>query len=109
LHPNEVLGLLASINIQTAPGLLPNVVYETDRTIVIKHPFPSAKYHVLIIPKRDIKNIGEFRDEDADYILDALKVSAILIQKEKLKTYRLWTNGPNNQIVAYLHWHLTGM
>ena len=107
-NPNEVLGLLASIGIQKTPHLVPNVVYETDKTIVVRHPFPTSPYHVLILPKRDIKNIGDMGPDDLAYLTDALTVAAHLIKENNLKSYQLWTNGPGNQIAAYLHWHLGG-
>jgi hypothetical protein len=59
LQSKELLGLLTSVGIQNFPSLLPSVVKETDKTIVIEHPNPQARIHYLLIPKRDIKNLGE--------------------------------------------------
>lgn len=106
LSPSEVLGLLASVGIQKLGGNLPLVVKETDKTIAIQHPFPQARIHYVIIPKVDIKNIGEIGEGDEPYIVDAFKVLNVLIRDNHLQKYKIVTNGPGYQSVAYLHFHL---
>jgi histidine triad (HIT) family protein len=108
LHPNEIAGLLASVAIQRAPGLLPNVVLETDLTLVIEHPARQAENHVVLIPKRDIKNVGSVAEGDEAYIVDLMASASRIVQERGLKDYRIWSNGPANQLVAYLHFHLAG-
>ena len=106
-HANELLGLLTSVGIQRFPGLIPKVVKETDKTIVIEHPSPQERLHYLVIPKRDIKNIAEFSDSDNEYLIDAFKVAREIIKEKNLTDYRLTTNGPGYQTATYLHFHLT--
>jgi hypothetical protein len=106
LSPEDLAGLLASVGIQKLPGLIPLVVLETDKTIVIKNPLPEARVDYIIIPKKDIKNIGQISEEDAPYLLDAYVVARDIIEKEKLSKYRIYTNGPGFQDVTYLHFHL---
>ena len=108
LHPNEITGLLASVAIQRASGLLPGVVLETDMTLVIEHPAPHAENHVVLIPKRDIKNVGSVAEGDEAYIVDLMASASRIVQERGLKDYRIWSNGPANQLVAYLHFHLAG-
>ncbi len=108
LKPNELLGLLAAVGIQRVGARLPGVVTETDKTIVISHPLPSAPVHLLIIPKRDIKNIADATAADREYLTDALVVAGALIRERKLTRYEVSTNGPGVQQVAYLHFHLLG-
>jgi diadenosine tetraphosphate (Ap4A) HIT family hydrolase len=67
---------------------------------------PEARIHYVIIPKKDIKNIGELSDDDKVYLLDAFAVMQDIIKQEHLKTYIIKTNGPGYQDVAYLHFHL---
>jgi len=50
---------------------MPFKVFETDKTIVIKLPFSSHRIHYVIIPKKDIKNIGEVSEANAQYFTDA--------------------------------------
>lgn len=106
LRPNDLVGLLTSAGIQNVPGLLPKALIETDKTIAIKHPFPQAPIHYLIFPKRDIRNIGELSDYDEAYLLDAFSVISTLIRRDHLENYKLVSNGPENQISSYLHFHL---
>ena len=107
LQSNELLGLIASVGIQRFPSFVPSVVKETDKTIVIEHPEPHARIHYLVIPKRDIKNLGEVSDADGEYLLDAFKVAQEIIKEKNLTDYRFTTNGPGYQNVTYMHFHLT--
>jgi histidine triad (HIT) family protein len=106
LQSNELMGLIASVGLTKFPGVVPSVVLETDKTIVIKHPFPEARIHYVIIPKKDIKNIAEVSEADAEYLMDIFSVVHELVKEEKLSQYELLTNGPGNQAVTYLHFHL---
>src|SRR4051794_4804856 len=84
MSPNDLGGLIASIGMQKFPGMLPSVVLETDKTIVIKHPFPKTRIHYVIIPKKDIKNVGDINEDNAPYFMDAFIVARKLIEDEKL-------------------------
>ncbi len=106
LHPDEVAGLFASVVIQKIPGVIPNVILETDKTIVFKHPRSRHRIHYIFVPKKDIKNIGELTDEDKEYIVDLYSSVVTIINRQGLKNYRLLTNGPGKQDVVYLHFHL---
>ena len=106
LSPEDLLGLVASVGIQRFPKLLPSVIFETDKTIVLKHPHPLSRIHYIIVPKKDIKNIGEASEADSPYLTDAYFVARSIIEKEGLSNYRLLTNGPGFQDVTYLHFHL---
>jgi histidine triad (HIT) family protein len=106
LQANEFLGLLTSVGIQRFPGLVPSIINETDKTIVIENPSSQARIHYLVIPKRDIKNIAEVSDADGEYLIDAFKVAREIVKEKNLSNYRLITNGPGYQGVTYLHFHL---
>jgi histidine triad (HIT) family protein len=106
LRVNEVIGLAAAVGVKYAPDLLPQVVRETSYSIALRHPLPEARVHYIIIPKKDIKNIGELQDTDQTYLLDAFAVMQNFVKQEGLKTYFIRTSGPGYQDVAYLHFHL---
>ena len=108
LQPSELVGLLASVGIHRFTALVPSVVKETDKTIVIEHPSPHARIHYVVIPKRDIKNMAELSDSDAEYLVDVFKVMSEIIREKNLVDYQVITNGPGYQSVSYLHFHLTG-
>ena len=107
LRPNELAGLLASVGIQRFSSLLPSVVMETDKTIVIDQSSPGTRIHYLIIPKKDIKNIAEASEDDKEYLMDAFRVASNIVKEQRLQEYRLTTNGPSYQTATYLHFHLT--
>ena len=106
LRPNDLAGLLVSIGVQRAPKLLPGVVKETERCVTIKHPYPDARVHFLVFPKRDIKDIAGLGAEDAPFVLECLGHIQALVAEHDLRAYRVITNGPGRQDVTYLHFHL---
>jgi len=108
LQPSELVGLLASVGIHKFTALVPSVVKETDKTIVIEHPSPQGRIHYVVIPKRDIKTMGELSDSDAEYLVDVFKVMSEIIREKNLVDYQVITNGPGFQSVSYLHFHLIG-
>ena len=106
LSPSDLAGLLASVVVQKFPGLIPSVVHETDKTIAFKLPFSRSKAHYVIVPKKDIKDVGEISEADVPYLADAFVVLGQIIRENKLVNYWLETNGPGFQKVTYLHFHL---
>jgi hypothetical protein len=106
LSSKDLAGLLSSAGIQKFPGFIPFVAVKTDKTIAIKNPLPEARVDYIIIPRKDIKNIGQISREDAPYLLDVYAVAQDIIRKEKVSHYRFYTNGPGFQDVTYLHFHL---
>jgi len=85
---------------------LPSVIFETDYTLALQVRSAKQGVHYVIIPKKDIKNIGELSAEDAPYLLDIFAVIQHLITDKALSSYRVITNGPGFQDVTYLHFHL---
>src|SRR5438132_2383178 len=79
LNVHELAGLLASVGIQKFPGLLPSVVFETDRTLAMQVPSTKPGVHYVIIPKKDINNIGDISAEDAPYLIDIFAVVQYLV------------------------------
>lgn len=106
LNQSELLGLLASAGIQRTPGLLPDVVYETDKSIAISNPTETAFADYVIFPKRDILDLGEIGEQDLPYVYDSLLVARHIIETKKLRRYRVYANGPDLQEVRYLHFHV---
>lgn len=103
---NDLAGLAASAGIQKVDDLIPFITYETDKTLVIRHPLPEWQTHLVIIPKKDIKDASDFTNDDKEYLNDAYAVIGKLIKDNNLKNYKVITNGPGLQQVTYLHFHL---
>ena len=106
LQPKELAGLLTSVGIQKLPALIPSVVAETEKTVVVEHPATEARIHYLIFPKKDFKNISDVTESDGEYLVDAFRVVREIVREKNLVKYRVVTNGPGYQGVTYLHFHL---
>ncbi|MEA2646064.1 MAG: histidine triad family protein [Chloroflexota bacterium] len=103
----ELQGLVASVVVNRMPAAAePLVVFETDRTVAIKSPEPERRIDYLVLPKKDIKNIGELADADRAYLDDAFAVIQHLIESDHLADYDVITYGPGQQKATYLHFHL---
>jgi len=102
----KLLGLLGSVGVQKLSNVIPSVVSETDKTVAMRHPFPQADIHYVIVPKKDIKTVGDISSEDAEYIVDIYALMAQIISEQNLTAYKVITNGPGFQTVQYLHFHL---
>ena len=106
LSPEDLGGLIASVGIQRVRALMPFVVFESDRSIALRDPAAARHLHFIIIPKKDIKDLGQMSADNATWVVDAMYVARHLIEQNRLTKYRLYTNGPGYQSVTYLHWHL---
>ncbi len=82
--------------------------YEDNSVMVFPDIYPIRPVHLLIVPKKHIK---DFLDLDDKNLLEKLrKVSQKMIRKFELenKGYRLGMNGGGAQIIDHLHIHLLG-
>ena len=104
----ELAGLLVSAGIQKVPGLIPGVVLESDTCLAVRYPKPEAKIHYVLFPKHDVKNITSLAAEDAEYVMGCFALARELVERDHIQAYRVSTNGPAYQEIAYLHFHLVG-
>src|SRR3989344_409776 len=104
-NKSELIGLLTSVGIQKIPAVIP-IVKETDRVIAIKSPQPLARINYIILPKKDIRDLGDLSSSDREYIDETFLVISELIRENNLTDYRVLSNGPGLQITNYLHFHL---
>ncbi|MDD5267288.1 MAG: HIT domain-containing protein [Methylococcales bacterium] len=105
-NKQEIAGLVTSAAILRAPFLISDVDLESDTCLAIRHPKPKARIHFVLFPKHDTKNITTLTPADSPYLLGCFALARELILREKLQAYRLYTNGPRFQEIAYLHFHL---
>ena len=106
LSTNEFAGLVGSVLVHKTPELIPGKVIETEYTLVMEHPFPDHDTHLVFIPKKDIKDLGDLSAEDELYINDLIATAAVIIVENNYENYIFWTNGPGKQGVNYIHFHL---
>lgn len=105
LNKNELAGLLVSAGIQKTPFLVPSVVIETDKTIVIDSPDTENRIHYIAIPKHDIRDASDLTSGEKEYLTDIYAVFGKLIRENKLVNYKIITNGRGYQSKTYLHFH----
>ena len=102
----EIAGLVTSAAILRAPFLIPDVVLESDTCLAIRHPKAKERIHFVLFPKHDTKNITTLTPADSPYLLGCYALARELVLRDKLQAYRFYTNGPQFQEIAYLHFHL---
>jgi hypothetical protein len=105
-NPNEIAGLIMSAAILRAPFLIPGVVLESDTCLAIRHPMAHIRIHYVLFPKHDTRSITTLTPADSPYVLGCFALVRELVLRDKLQAYRLYTNGPGFQEIAYLHFHL---
>lgn len=86
-------------------------VFENERILAIKDIHPAAPVHLLIIPKKEIRDIQSLQPEDMHLLKEVVEVAQKLAVEFGVdKGYRLLTNnGPDaGQTIFHLHFHLIG-
>ena len=86
-------------------------VFENDRILAIKDLYPKAPIHLLIMPKKEIKNLQSLSPEDLGLMAEIIAVAQKLAKEFKIEDgYRLITNNGSDagQIIFHLHFHLIG-
>ncbi len=88
------------------------IVFEDDRVMAFWDIAPKAPVHILVVPKKDIPNIGAAQTSDEPVLGHLLTVAAQLARQEGIDAtgYRLVINkGPHaGESVPHLHVHLLG-
>lgn len=86
-------------------------VFENERIIAFKDINPAAPVHILIMPKKEIKDLQSLEPQDYPLIGEIVAVAQDLAARFNIEDgYRLLTNnGPTaGQSVFHLHFHLIG-
>lgn len=86
-------------------------VFENDRILAIKDLYPKAPVHLLIMPKKEIKNLQSLAAEDLGLMAEIISVAQKLAKEFHVEDgYRLITNNGSEagQIIFHLHFHLIG-
>lgn len=86
-------------------------VFENDNILVFKDIYPIAAVHLLIVPKKEIRDLQSLLPEDLPLISEIITIAQQLAEEFDLTDgYRLLTNnGPMaGQTVFHLHFHLIG-
>ncbi len=105
-RPNDIAGLLASAGIVNTPGWVPSVVRESDKCLAVPYPRRGRHLHLVFFPKRDIRDITDLTAGDEPYVMDCFALIRAIVREQNLSDYRVYTNGPGEQDITYLHFHL---
>lgn len=83
------------------------IAYEDDKVIVFHDINPQAPMHLLIIPKKHVKNVSELSNEDTDLVGYLHTVAKDLAKNLGYANFRLVTNNGAGagQSVWHLHFH----
>jgi len=80
-------------------------LHETDTLLAFHHPKPSHPFHVIILPKKDIRSFADLEPADP-FIPDLVASVQYLVAEYHLPAYRLIVNGGDYQDFPHLHFHL---
>lgn len=88
------------------------IVFESENVLAFRDIQPQAPTHILIIPKRPIRDLAAAGAADKEILGELLLTAAEIARKEGLATggYRVVLNtGPDaGQSVLHIHAHLLG-
>lgn len=85
-----------------------DIVYEDDRALAFKDINPVAPFHVLVIPKKEIVNIGSLEELDTALVGHLLRVCREVAEEAGHSDFRVITNSGAGagQSVFHLHFHV---
>jgi hypothetical protein len=106
LQLKDLAGLLGSMGIKHAPTLLPFYVAQSKDCVAVRHPKPEGSFHLVFLPKRDVRNVLELTQEDIPFLVGCLALARDQVAKAGVRNYRFVTNGPELQHVTYFHLHV---
>lgn len=93
-------------------GKLPSKkVFENERILAIEDLHPVAPVHILIMPKKEIRNLQSLEPQDFHLLGEIVQVAQQIAEEKGIEEgYRLITNnGPDaGQTIFHLHFHLIG-
>ena len=81
------------------------LIYEDDKTVVIKDIYPQAPVHLLVIPK---VHVVEFTDLTPQQITELGVVVQTIIKRRRITNYRIHNRGGGAQEIDHVHIHIMG-
>lgn len=102
----DLMGLLVSSGLHMAPGFMPKLVARSQHCVGIVSPRPEAPIDLVFFPLKDIRNILEVAPGDEPALMDCFALMHQVAQRRGLKDWQVLSNGPGQQTIAYLHFHL---
>ncbi len=89
-----------------------SIVFENENILAFRDISPQAPVHILVIPKRQIVDLGKAESSDKELMGELLMTAAEIAKNEGLDSsgYRVVINTGENggQSVFHLHLHILG-
>ena len=87
-----------------------DIVYEDEHCLAFRDINPVAPVHLLVIPKKEIVNLGTMEAEDASVMGHCLSICKTVAELEGLEDFRVVTNSgaKAGQSVFHIHFHIIG-
>ena len=84
--------------------------FKSDNLVVFDDINPSAKVHLLIVPKKHIAGIQDLTKDHGSLLSEIYEVAKNLVSEYNLTNnlYRIIVNGGKAQYVPHIHFHLLG-
>ncbi len=92
-----------------APRLIPlTPLRESAGWIVFVHPSPAYPVHLVVLPKKPIRNWMALSVDDGQLFGEFIQLTQAMIRDFELEPagYRLILNGGPNQTFPHMHFHL---
>lgn len=86
-------------------------VFENERILAIEDIHPAAPVHILIMPKKEIRNLQALEPHDYPLLGEIVDVAQKIAEERGIADgYRLVTNSGEKagQTIFHLHFHLMG-
>jgi histidine triad (HIT) family protein len=78
---------------------------ETDSLLAFHHPNPTHPFHVLLVPKKELRSFADLQPTDP-FMVDLVTCAQSIVTEYHLPAYRLIVNGGEYQEFPHLHFHL---
>ena len=87
-----------------------DIVFEDEEVLAFRDINPVAPVHILVIPKREIVNVGSTGTTDESLMGHCLGVCRKVAEDAGLEDFRVITNSGAGagQSVFHLHFHVIG-
>ena len=87
-----------------------DIVYEDDHCLAFRDINPVAPTHLLVIPKKEIVNVGTMEPGDAELMGHCIATCQKVAAQEGLEAFRVVTNSGADagQSVFHIHFHVIG-
>jgi len=103
--------IVGAVFTHLTPILPVNKIQETDKAVAFWHPKPYWEKHILIVPKKPIKNLFSIDSRnavDSSYIMGCFELIQKVVKQQNWEdgSYSVLVNGGTIQEVNQLHFHL---